>query len=165
MNELFWNSTRGFWQIGVALHDFGDDLAQALSGKELRHYNHALLEGTEICFPILPWQLAYSTCGLPFNLTFIGFSSSACFLIPEFLWVLSPSLSWYSLLGGCHLLCRPYSHSCIDDCQIFTLNQTSCLSSDLDSSCLLHISSCAFYKFNESKIEPTTPGDSCLLYC
>ena len=100
MNELLWNSTRGFWQIGVALHDFGDDLAQALSGKELRHYNHALLEGTEICFPILPWQLAYSMCGLPFNLTFIGFSSSACFLIPEFLWVLSPSLSWYTLLGG-----------------------------------------------------------------
>ena len=34
--------------MGVALQDFGDDLAQALSGKELRHYNHALLEALKL---------------------------------------------------------------------------------------------------------------------
>lgn len=36
--------------MGVALQDFGDDLAQALSGKELRRYNHALLEALKSAF-------------------------------------------------------------------------------------------------------------------
>lgn len=36
--------------MGVALHGFGDDLAQALKGKELRHYNHAFLKALKSAF-------------------------------------------------------------------------------------------------------------------